>query len=58
MAMNNKHIDIFIKNKRNEIPTNYIEKTNKFIPFYSDITSDDLTYLFAYFHFTTVQQGI
>jgi hypothetical protein len=50
MAMNNKHIDIFIKNKRNEIPTNYIENTNKFILFYSDITNDDLAYLFAYLH--------
>jgi len=49
--MNNKHIEIFIKNKCDEIPTDYIEDINKFLPFYSDIPSDDLTYLFSYLHY-------
>ena len=49
--MNNKYIDIFIKNKCDEIPTDYIEDINKFLPFYSDISSDDLTYLFSYLHY-------
>lgn len=49
--MKNKHIDIFIKNKCDEIPVDYIEDINKFLPFYSDISSDDLTYLFSYLHY-------
>jgi len=45
------YIDIFIKNKCDEISTDYTEDINKFLPFYSDIPSDDLTYLFAYLHY-------
>jgi hypothetical protein len=51
MAMSNKHIDIFIKNKYNEMSEYYIKDTDKFIPFYSDISNDELTYLFAYLHY-------
>lgn len=51
MKMNNKYIDIFIKNKCDEIPIDYTENINKFLPFYSDISSDDLTYLFSYLHY-------
>jgi len=49
--MKNKYIEIFIKNKCDEIPTLSIEYINKFLPFYSDIQSDDLTFLFAYLHY-------
>jgi predicted nucleotide-binding protein len=51
MAMSNKHIDIFIKNKYNEMSEYYIKDINKFIPFYFDISNDELTYLFAYLHY-------
>ena len=43
-------IEIFIKNKANEIPTHSIEDINKFLPFYMTVTNDDLAYLFAYLH--------
>ncbi len=46
--MTNKHIEIFIKNKCNEIPENFRDDINNFLPFYSDVSSDDLAYLFAY----------
>jgi len=46
----NNYIDIFISNKCNDIPKNDIENINKFLPFYSDIPSDDLAYLFSYLH--------
>jgi predicted nucleotide-binding protein len=49
--MKTNYIDIFIKNKYDEIPTDYIEDINKLLPFYSDIPRDDLTYLFAYLHY-------
>lgn len=48
--MKNNYIDIFIKNKCNEIPVNYAEDINKFLPFYTDVSNDDLAYLFSYFH--------
>ncbi len=43
-------IEIFIKNKANEIPTHSAEYINKFLPFYATVTNDDLAYLFAYLH--------
>jgi len=49
--MKTNYIDIFIKNKCDEISTDYIEDINKFLPFYFDIPSDDLTYLFSYLHY-------
>ena len=45
-------IEIFIKNKANEIPDKYTESINKFLPFYTIIQNDDLAYLFAYLHFS------
>lgn len=45
-------IEIFIKNKANEIPDKYTESVNKFLPFYTTIQNDDLAYLFAYLHFS------
>jgi predicted nucleotide-binding protein len=45
-------IEIFIKNKANEIPDKYTESINKFLPFYATIQNDDLSYLFAYLHFS------
>lgn len=45
-------IEIFIKNKANEIPDKYTESINKFLPFYTTIHNDDLAYLFAYLHFS------
>ena len=45
-------IEIFIKNKANEIPIHNIENINKFLPFYAAVTNDDLAYLFAYLHFS------
>lgn len=45
-------IEIFIKNKANEIPDKYNESINKFLPFYTTIQNDDLAYLFAYLHFS------
>ena len=45
-------IEIFIKNKANEIPDKYTENINKFLPFYTTIQNDDLAYLFAYLHFS------
>lgn len=45
-------IEIFIKNKANEIPDKYTENINKFLPFYTTIHNDDLAYLFAYLHFS------
>lgn len=49
--MNNKYIDIFIKNKCNEIPLDYMDDINKLLPFYSNVSSDDLCYLFSYLHY-------
>jgi predicted nucleotide-binding protein len=46
----NNHIDTFLKNKRNEVPTNFFKEINKFLTFYSDISNDDLAYIFAYLH--------
>ena len=45
-------IEIFIKNKANEIPDKYTKRINKFLPFYTTIQNDDLAYLFAYLHFS------
>lgn len=45
-------IEIFIKNKANEIPTHNTEDINKFLPFYTTVNNDDLAYLFAYLHFS------
>lgn len=43
-------IDIFIKNKVNEIPDNHKDRISKFLPFYATVANDDLAYLFAYLH--------
>jgi len=43
-------IDIFIKNKANEIPDSHKDSISKFLPFYATVTNDDLAYLFAYLH--------
>jgi predicted nucleotide-binding protein len=45
-------IEIFIKNKANEIPDKYTKRINNFLPFYTTIQNDDLAYLFAYLHFS------
>ncbi|WP_294916785.1 nucleotide-binding protein [Sulfuricurvum sp. PD_MW2] len=43
-------IEIFLKNKCDEIPSSQTENTNKFLPFYATIPNDDLAYLFSYLH--------
>lgn len=43
-------IEIFLKNKCDEIPSSQMENTNKFLPFYATIPNDDLAYLFSYLH--------
>ena len=43
-------VEIFIKNKCDEIPVGSAEYINKFLPFYANIPSDDLAFLFAYMH--------
>jgi predicted nucleotide-binding protein len=43
-------IEIFIKNKANEIPTHNVENISKFLPFYTTVSNDDLAYIFAYLH--------
>jgi len=43
--------EIFIRNKANEISIDCKEEINKYLPFYKDIHSDDLSYIFAYFHY-------
>lgn len=43
-------IEIFIKNKANEIPDSYKDSISKFLPFYVTVSNDDLAYLFAYLH--------
>lgn len=45
-------VDIFIKNKANEIPDSHKDNINKFLPFYVAVANDDLAYLFAYLHFS------
>lgn len=47
----NDYIELFIKNKCNEIPSTYTDEINKFLPFYTTIPSNDLAYLFAYLHY-------
>ncbi len=49
--MSDKYIEIFIKNKCNEIPLDHKEDIHKLLPFYSDIVDDDLAYLFSYLHY-------
>ena len=43
-------IEIFIKNKANEIPDSHKDNISKFLPFYTIVANDDLAYLFAYLH--------
>lgn len=45
-------VEIFLKNKCNEISSTHAENINKFLPFYSTIPSDDLAYLFSYLHYS------
>jgi len=49
--MESDYIDIFIKNKCDEIQIENKENIYKFLPFYSDISDDDLAYLFSYLHY-------
>ena len=49
--MSDKHIEIFIKNKCNEISSDHKEDIHKLLPFYSDIVDDDMAYLFSYLHY-------
>ncbi|WP_196777538.1 protein kinase domain-containing protein [Malaciobacter marinus] len=45
------HIEIFINNKSNQIPSNDIDYINDFLPFYADVKNDNIAYLFAYYHY-------
>ncbi len=47
----NNHIEIFINNKSNQIPSNDIDYINNFLPFYTDVKNDNIAYLFAYYHY-------
>lgn len=47
----NNHIEIFINNKSNQIPSNDIDYINNFLPFYADVKNDNIAYLFAYYHY-------
>lgn len=47
----NNHIEIFISNKCNEIPTLETSDINNFLPFYAEIANDNIAYLFAYYHY-------
>ncbi len=47
----NEYVEIFIKNKCDEIPNEEVNNTNKYIPFYAKVRCDDLTYLFSYLHY-------
>jgi len=49
--MSDKYIEIFIKNKCNEISSDHKEDIHKLLPFYSDIVDDDMAYLFSYLHY-------
>lgn len=42
--------EVFIKNKVNDIPNDCKEEIKKYLPFYRNVQSDDLSYIFAYFH--------
>ena len=43
MMENNEYIEIFIKNKYNDIVTEYKDDINIYLPFYSDVPSNDLS---------------
>lgn len=45
------NIEIFIKNKCNEISSDHAGDINKFLPFYTAVANDDLAYLFAYLQY-------
>lgn len=47
----NNHIEIFINNKSNQIPSNDIDYVNIFLLFYADVKNNNLAYLFAYYHY-------
>ena len=49
--MNHSYIDIFIKNKYDEIPEGCEENVKKLLPFYFDIPSAKLADLFSYLHY-------
>jgi predicted nucleotide-binding protein len=46
----NEYVEIFIKNKANDIPDSDKDNISKFLPFYATVANDDLAYLFAYLH--------
>lgn len=47
----NNHTEVFISNKCNEIPTLETSSINNFLPFYTEISNDNIAYLFAYYHY-------
>lgn len=46
----NEFLEIFITQEANNIPVNFQNEINKFLPFYKNIKNDSLTYLFSYYH--------
>lgn len=42
---------IFLRNKANEIDDVQREYVLKYLPFYSEVSNDDLAYIFSYFHY-------
>jgi len=48
----NQYKEIYLQNKANEFTTEDIKKhVIQYLPFYHDISNDDLAYLLAYFHY-------
>ncbi len=47
----NNHIEIFINNKSNQIPSEESNYINNFLPFYTDVKNDNIAFLFAYYHY-------
>ena len=46
-----RYKDIFLQNKANEIDEIQREYILKYLPFYSEVSNDDLAYIFSYFHY-------
>ncbi|MCJ8327691.1 MAG: protein kinase family protein [Campylobacterales bacterium] len=47
----NNHIEIFINNKCNELPSDDSTYIIKLLPFYVDVKNENMAYLFAYYHY-------
>jgi len=45
------YIEVFIRNKCDEIPASYSEQISKFLSFYNAVDNTDLSYLFAFLHY-------